>query len=76
MRVRKYDHINPILKSLHWLPVSLRIEYHVSLLTYQCIHGDAPCYLKELITLQTSTRPLHSVSAYLLKTPRTKLRTM
>ncbi|XP_053170466.1 uncharacterized protein LOC128354229 [Scomber japonicus] len=27
MRVRKYDHITPILKSLHWLPVPLRIEY-------------------------------------------------
>ena len=27
VRVRKYEHITPILKWLHWLPVSLRIEY-------------------------------------------------
>uniref|UniRef100_A0A8C1RWE5 Reverse transcriptase domain-containing protein n=1 Tax=Cyprinus carpio TaxID=7962 RepID=A0A8C1RWE5_CYPCA len=42
MRVRKYDHITPILHSLHWLPVSARIEYKMSLLTYQCIYGNAP----------------------------------
>ncbi len=42
MRVRKYDNTPPILKSLHRLPVSFRIEYKVSLLAHQCIHGDAP----------------------------------
>ncbi|XP_032378159.1 uncharacterized protein LOC116693354 [Etheostoma spectabile] len=76
LRVRKHDHITPILKSLHWLPVSLRIEYKVSLLSHQCIHGEAPPYLKELLTPQTSTRTLRSASGYLLKPPRTKLRTM
>ncbi|XP_072573217.1 uncharacterized protein [Paramormyrops kingsleyae] len=44
MRVRKFNHITPILKTLHWLPVSLRIEYKVSLLTHQCLHGTAPTY--------------------------------
>ncbi|XP_038561846.1 tumor protein p53-inducible protein 11b isoform X1 [Micropterus salmoides] len=58
LKVRKHDHITPILKSLHWLPVSLRIEYKVSLLTHQCIHGEAPSYLKELLIPQTSTRDL------------------
>ncbi len=76
MRVRKYDHITPILKSLHWLPVSFRIVYKVSLLTHQCIHGDAPSYLKELLTPQSSKRTLRSASTYILKPPRTKLRTM
>lgn len=47
MRVRKYDHITPVLHSLHWLPVSARIEYKVSLLTHQCIYGNAPPYLKK-----------------------------
>ncbi|XP_051237026.1 lathosterol oxidase-like isoform X1 [Dicentrarchus labrax] len=27
MRVQKHEHITPILHSLHWLPVSTRIEY-------------------------------------------------
>ncbi len=64
------------MESLHWLPVSFRIVYKVSLLTHQCIHGDAPSYLKELLTPQSSKRTLRSASTYLLKTPRTKLRTM
>ncbi len=33
-RLRKYDHINPILQSLHWLPIKLRISYKILLLTY------------------------------------------
>ena len=68
MRVRKYDHITPILRSLHWLPVSFRTEYKIYLLTYQCIHGNAPSYLKELVTLQPSTHSLRSTNTYHLKT--------
>ena len=75
-RTRKFDHITPILKSLHWLPVPFRIEYKVSLLTHQCLHGNAPIYLKELITPQPTSRHLHSGQANLLQIPRTKLRTM
>ncbi|KAL3055052.1 hypothetical protein OYC64_017878 [Pagothenia borchgrevinki] len=76
MRVRKYDHITPILKALHWLPVELRIEFKVSVLTHQCVHGTAPPYLKELLTTHTSLRTTRSSNSYLLKPPRTKLRTM
>ncbi|KAG1932341.1 kinesin-like protein KIF13A [Pimephales promelas] len=38
MRVRKYEHITPILQALHWLPISARIQYKINLLTHQCIH--------------------------------------
>ncbi len=30
----KFDHITPILKSLHWLTVECRIDFKVLLLTY------------------------------------------
>ena len=76
MRVRKHDHITPILKSLHWLPVSLRIEYKVSLLTHQCLHGLAPLYLQELLTPPTNSRTLRSGSTHTLQTRHTKLCTM
>lgn len=75
-KARKFDHITPVLKSLHWLPVSLRIEYKVSLLTHHCLYGNAPIYLKELITPQPSSRHLRSGQANVLQIPRTKLRTM
>ena len=28
-RTRKYDHIKPVLKQLHWLPISQRIKYKI-----------------------------------------------
>ncbi len=31
-RSRKYDHISPILQSLHWLPIKFRISYKILLL--------------------------------------------
>ncbi len=31
---RKYEHITPVLRSLHWLPVSCRIDFKVLLLTF------------------------------------------
>ena len=79
MRVRKYEHITPILHSLHWLPVSSRIEYKVCLLTHQCTHGNAPSYLKELIgppDSTRSTRSLRSATSNSLKTIKTNLNTM
>jgi len=44
-RSRKYDHITPILSSLHWLPIKLRINYKVLLLNYKGLNGLAPVYL-------------------------------
>ena len=32
---RKYDHITSVMKSLHWLPVSHRITFKISLLIYK-----------------------------------------
>ncbi len=30
-RSRKYDHITPILQSLHWLPIKYRISYKIKM---------------------------------------------
>ncbi len=37
-RSRKYDHINPILQSLHWLPIKFRISYKILLFTYKALN--------------------------------------
>ena len=29
---KKYDHITPVLKDLHWLPIRKRIEFKILLL--------------------------------------------
>ncbi|KAF7691394.1 hypothetical protein HF521_011691, partial [Silurus meridionalis] len=49
-RSRKYDHITPILSSLHWLPVTFCIEYKLLLVTYKTFNGLAPMYLSSLLT--------------------------
>ena len=48
-KTRKYDHITPVLKDLHWLPVRERIQYKILLLTWKSLHDLAPPYLKDLL---------------------------
>ena len=57
---RKYDHITPILRELHWLPVKYRIIYKILLLTYKCLHGMGPIYLQELLKEYKPARNLRS----------------
>ncbi len=44
-RSRKYDHITPILQSLHWLPIKFRISYKILFLAYKALNGLAAAYL-------------------------------
>ncbi|KAF7668630.1 hypothetical protein LDENG_00296260, partial [Lucifuga dentata] len=57
-KTRKFDHITPILASLHWLPVQATADFKVLLLAYEASHGLAPPYLSELITPHTLACPL------------------
>ena len=52
----KFCHITPLLSTLHWLPIKYRIEFKVLLFTYKTIHGQAPIYLQELLTMKHSKR--------------------
>ncbi|KAI5628111.1 hypothetical protein C0J50_8255, partial [Silurus asotus] len=70
-RSRKYDHINdPILSSLHWLPVKFRIDYKLLLLTYKALNGLAPMYLSSLFTRYNLSRSLRSQNSGLLVVPK------
>ena len=52
----RLDMKTPLLSTLHWLPIKYRIEFKVLLLTYKTIHGQAPIYLQELLTMKHSKR--------------------
>ncbi len=41
-RVKKYDHITPILQSLHCLHIKFRISYKILLLAYKPLNDLAP----------------------------------
>ena len=75
-RTSKYDHITPVLKELHWLPVRERILFKVLLMVYNCVHGNAPIYLKELICPYEQIRSLRSNNQKLLSVPRAKCKTL
>ena len=46
----KRQHMTPIVKDLHWLPVEERILYKIGILTFQCVRGTGPDYLAEMFT--------------------------
>jgi hypothetical protein len=50
-RTGKYEHIKNVLERLHWLPVKSRVDYKIILLTFKALHGVAPVYLSNLLTL-------------------------
>ena len=46
---RKYDHITPVLRSLHWLRIEKPVVFKVLLITFKALHDLAPQYLSELL---------------------------
>ncbi|XP_041958625.1 uncharacterized protein LOC121717966 [Alosa sapidissima] len=72
---KPWQHITPILKKLHWLPIKQRISYKILLLTYKSLHSLAPKYITDLLHPYTQSRSLRSTSKDLLSTPRTRLKT-
>ena len=56
----RFCHITPVLRDLHWLPVSSRIEFKIMLITYKVLHDQAPIYIQELLQLYTPSRNLRS----------------
>ena len=75
-RSRKFDHITPILRNLHWLPVSKRITFKVLMLTYRALHGLAPDYIADLVMPCSSARSLLSLHECLLTVAAFRLRSL
>ena len=69
---RKYDHITPVLKELHWLPVVKRIQFKVVTTVFKAMHDTAPAYLQELIVPYAPSRGLRSREHNLLCVPFTR----
>ena len=60
-RIKRSEHIKPFLKKLHWLPISLRIQFKVSLLCYKSFNDSRfPKYISDLLHIYTPTRNLRS----------------
>lgn len=44
------EYITPVLVSLQWLLIKLRINFKILLLAYKVLRGLTPSYLEELVT--------------------------
>ena len=53
---KKYDHVTPYLKQLHWLPIKDRIIFKILLYVYKSLNGHAPDYLSSCLTRYSSTQ--------------------
>jgi len=69
---KKREHITPVLKELHWLPIMQRIDYKILLFTYKALKGLAPKYLSDMIKPVSHSRTLRSSSKLLLEVPRSQ----
>jgi len=72
---RRRDHITPVLKTLHWLPVRKRIIFKTAVLVWKCLHNIAPHYLVDLCVPVASAQGrqhLRSASSGMLLVPRTR----
>ena len=70
LRAPRFSPSLPLLKQLHWLPVSYRINFKLSTLTYRALSTQQPPYLASL--LHHSNIPRSSISQQLI-VPKTNL---
>jgi len=63
---RGRDHITPVLRQHHWLPVRQRVNFKLAVLVFKALHGLAPCYLVDDCQLVTDAgrRRLRSCSLH------------
>ena len=69
---KKYDHIQPVLQELHWLPVGKRTEFKLATLTFKVLENKQPMYLYELLHRHVPVRSLRSEGKNLLVVPNIK----
>ena len=69
-KTKRREHISPVLATLHWLPVTFRIDFKVLLLTYKALNGQGPSYIANSLTNYTPARTLRSSDTGLLQVTR------
>ena len=48
-----FSHVTPLMYELHWLPLKQRIYFKILLFTFKAIHGIAPTYIQNLVSLKS-----------------------
>ena len=69
---RKYAHVTPILKQLHWLPMKYRCVFKTATLVYKFLHSGSPSYFQPFLSPSScsyNTRRSHPDRHYLTVPP-------
>ncbi|KAI4905236.1 hypothetical protein NFI96_030554 [Prochilodus magdalenae] len=69
---RAFSYKAPVLKELHWLPVSVRTDFKVLLLVYKALNNLEPAYITEPLSVYVPAHDLRSTDAGLLLIPSVK----
>ena len=76
LKAHKLDHVSPLLRTLHWLPIQARIEYKLSTACHSFFSDTAPVYLSDLLRVYSPSRQLRSTSdSRTLRIPHIKTET-
>ena len=76
-KILNRNHITPVLRSLHWLPIRLRIQYKLCVLMHLVRIGRSPAYLADMMTATTDLpgrERLCSANGFRYETPKLKLK--
>ncbi|XP_053149256.1 uncharacterized protein LOC128343844 [Hemicordylus capensis] len=71
--VTRRDHIMPVLKQLHWLPICFQAKYKVLVITFKALNGFGPGYLRERLLRYDPHRSLRSSGEVRLQLPPVRL---
>ena len=74
MKKRRRDHVTPLLKELHWLPIKFRCQYKIATLVYRHFEGSLPPYLSSSLCTYEPSRSLRSSNEKLLNIPKLNLK--
>ena len=72
--MKKYDHITPAFRKLHWLPVEQQIMFKILCLTFKVLNSLATGYIASLIIPYSPTRALCSSDHQLLCIPKVNMK--
>ena len=63
---RKFEHIMPAMKELHWLPVQCRVTFKTAVLLHSIKNTGQPAYLRQLLQDYEPVRSLRSSTKNLI----------
>ena len=70
-KTRMRDHITPVLRQLHWLPIKARADFKLLSFVHAAIHDElAPAYVKDMFQLRDTGRPVRHMNRWMLNVPQ------